>query len=512
MKKIKSLALSLALFWSLNGCQKNPVMEDVELPDDEITVAQAKAFVEMQKLDQFTLKSGSMQNHKINIRADWSKAESSSNGQVSVVETQIQAQGLIGFITRDSHEAWKQTNNEAYLRSMSRLVVLKVKKTGEIYSFIMSIAADRDYSQKKNFKYGSNTYLKRDKDFSGGILFHNLTGDFVNGWIYCDGQITHSITDPDNTGLAIQLKTAAERAIYVYYEYCVDYYSVGSVNGVVISEDFMYTNCIGEWVYMGSYSTGGTSGTSNTSGGTPGGYIPSTPIPPNPCNCVNTCEICGKCLDNTYLKSATLPTGGGTTTSSDCEICGGHTLEQIARSQLEYLKQRGAREMAEIFEQLLLDPTLPMSDVYAIYSAIESAYLQLKAEYVMAIFSPDNVAAILALYFSSNITETSRIKAFELLKQRNITVLGSYPNYITLANDFNATRFSIPTNIWNSMDDVERWAANQKFLDDIISRGDDIILATPANQADVGTYFWKELQYLYSKGYKVSPNQLRLYR
>lgn len=90
------------------------------------------------------------------------------------------------------------------------------------------------------------------------------------------------------------------------------------------------------------------------------------------------------------------------------------------------------------------------------------------------------------------------------------TVLGHSPEYTKLAGELGARRFNIPTNVWNKMTDAERWAANQKFLDRMINRGDDIILATPLDKVKPGSYFQRELDYLFGKGYKVSPDGTRL--
>lgn len=89
-----------------------------------------------------------------------------------------------------------------------------------------------------------------------------------------------------------------------------------------------------------------------------------------------------------------------------------------------------------------------------------------------------------------------------------ISVLGHYPEYVKLANKLNAKRFNIPTEIWKKMTDAERWIANQKFLDRMIARGDKIRLATPLNKVRPGTYYERELNYLFGKGYRVKGNYL----
>jgi hypothetical protein len=60
------------------------------------------------------------------------------------------------------------------------------------------------------------------------------------------------------------------------------------------------------------------------------------------------------------------------------------------------------------------------------------------------------------------------------------------------------------------MTPAEQWAANQRFLDRTIARGDDIVLSTPAREAKPGSFFARELEYLAGKGYTVGPDGLRL--
>ena len=60
------------------------------------------------------------------------------------------------------------------------------------------------------------------------------------------------------------------------------------------------------------------------------------------------------------------------------------------------------------------------------------------------------------------------------------------------------------------MTEADQWAANTKFLDRMISRGDDIVLATRADLARPGSYFAREIHYLLSKGFKIGENGLHL--
>lgn len=94
---------------------------------------------------------------------------------------------------------------------------------------------------------------------------------------------------------------------------------------------------------------------------------------------------------------------------------------------------------------------------------------------------------------------------------RGTTVLGKFPDYIKLANEVGAKRFNIPTSVWNSMSKAEQWAANQKFLDRAIARGDDILLSNPVqNINDVTGAFRQELDYLMSNSFRLSADGTRL--
>ena len=68
------------------------------------------------------------------------------------------------------------------------------------------------------------------------------------------------------------------------------------------------------------------------------------------------------------------------------------------------------------------------------------------------------------------------------------TVLGRFPRYVKLSDKLNARRFQIPDEVWERMTAAEQWAANRRFLDRTIARGDEIILAYAVKDvpADVG--------------------------
>jgi hypothetical protein len=91
------------------------------------------------------------------------------------------------------------------------------------------------------------------------------------------------------------------------------------------------------------------------------------------------------------------------------------------------------------------------------------------------------------------------------------TVLGSYPEYVKLSDDLNARRFEIPVKQWKEMTPVQQWTANQKFLDRTINRGDSISLSNSAHGAKPGTYFYREVKYIQSKGYTIADDGMSFF-
>jgi RHS repeat-associated protein len=85
------------------------------------------------------------------------------------------------------------------------------------------------------------------------------------------------------------------------------------------------------------------------------------------------------------------------------------------------------------------------------------------------------------------------------------SVLGHYPEYVQLSERLGAKYFNIPAHIWNTMSKAEQWAANLKFLDRLISRGDVVQLATNINAVTPASSLAKEIGYLLSKGYMIGP-------
>ena len=71
--------------------------------------------------------------------------------------------------------------------------------------------------------------------------------------------------------------------------------------------------------------------------------------------------------------------------------------------------------------------------------------------------------------------------------------MGQAPEYLELAKKLDANHLNLPAAEWEAMSESERWATNQRFLDEAIARGDSFRLATEASEANPLRSFAREL-------------------
>ena len=100
--------------------------------------------------------------------------------------------------------------------------------------------------------------------------------------------------------------------------------------------------------------------------------------------------------------------------------------------------------------------------------------------------------------------------------ESGVTVLGTYNEltggYVALAEKMGANYFQVPNWAWNILGKSEQWGANVRFLDAAILRGDSFVLSNSAFTAKQGTSYYKEIQYLLSRGYKIADDGMLLFK
>jgi RHS repeat-associated protein len=116
--------------------------------------------------------------------------------------------------------------------------------------------------------------------------------------------------------------------------------------------------------------------------------------------------------------------------------------------------------------------------------------------------------------YAANLFSLKRgVTAFAKLKPL-ITVIGKcgrggVQGFEKVAAEMGYNSFQISDDVWKAMSEAERWAANSKFLADVVARGDEIIFShkVKAISGEVGV-FRKELEYLSEQGYKLASDGL----
>lgn len=89
-------------------------------------------------------------------------------------------------------------------------------------------------------------------------------------------------------------------------------------------------------------------------------------------------------------------------------------------------------------------------------------------------------------------------------------VLGKYPAYVNEGAATGARTFSMSDEAWNAMTPGQQWTRNQQFLDQAISRGSEIRLATPPTASNLTGWYAREIEYLTKQGYTISSDGARM--
>jgi hypothetical protein len=292
MRKLLYLVLPLG-FFMLYGCQKN----QESLPGDSVekeslifTITDAKDWF-MQHVRNSAAKTNFTDDSKIkNFIPQWNIATSGEDQTYSIIEVPLKFDRVPGFIIKGEAENSPEQNN---INGRTTLLIIKNKSSGKIQSVLMHVISSKPAEDN------TLTYFNRGKDFSGNIFFSDISGRFINGWIYENGRI---IASSRSTGDGKQNERAAlpenceTRETEWYERTCVFYddYSVECSN----------------WEYVGStYQTYCSEGGSG--GG--GGYTPP------PCDMEETQAMVDGAIATGQSVSETISitTSGQTTTNGE---------------------------------------------------------------------------------------------------------------------------------------------------------------------------------------------------
>jgi len=203
----------------------------------------------------------------------WEYYFTQKEGNYNSVEYSLTMEKRLTVLHPTVKELYEQTGDDKYLLNSMRYVYLADRKTGTPYGFIMVIAPSLEYMEATGFKpFRKMSYLERNDIFGGFVLYYTLDGNFVNGWVYEDGEVISSLEfvdkpeeEPENH---LRSYSCTISSITYGVQVCVDYY----VTYENSPDDGIYgTNCDSWSSY--TYYTQTCTGT----GGGSGGIIPPDP-------------------------------------------------------------------------------------------------------------------------------------------------------------------------------------------------------------------------------------------
>lgn len=159
----------------------------------ELTTAIARQWFETNMTPVVTMRSSEAKDvQAAMVKPKWEDAYEANRGRYEVVQTPILTRGRRMFVDAETQSEFEKIRGQKYLRNAARMVIRKDLKTGEIRSFIAIFVGSLDY-MKKSKKMGRNSYLYRESDFDGKVLFFEPNGGLINGWKYRNGKIIAKI-------------------------------------------------------------------------------------------------------------------------------------------------------------------------------------------------------------------------------------------------------------------------------------------------------------------------------
>ena len=155
------------------------------------------------------------------IKPKWAHATERNRGRYEVVQMPILTQTRRMIVDEETRLHFDELRAQKKLRNSTHLVIMKDLKTGHVRSFISVFVGSSDYL-KKTKRMSRNTYLYREKDFDGKVLFFQLNGSMINGWKYRDGKIVGKIMPIDEDAKILLTRSSGywEEQCYTetYYE------------------------------------------------------------------------------------------------------------------------------------------------------------------------------------------------------------------------------------------------------------------------------------------------------
>lgn len=197
--------------------------------NEELTLSAAQQWYQEHYAPVVTTRSGVTDSTELMMKPYWEKGTEMHRGRYEVVEIPIRTKGKYLFLDSETARNWDPNAPSKFIRNTAKMVIEHDKKTGRMRSFVMIFVGSYKYLSETR-TMGKNTYLYRQPDFDGMVLFYELNGTLVNGWKYTNGKITGSISPkimldnavPKDAHTRVWVEECYTDLIYIPHEECED--------------------------------------------------------------------------------------------------------------------------------------------------------------------------------------------------------------------------------------------------------------------------------------------------
>jgi hypothetical protein len=145
-------------------------------------------------VDELSLKSEYNDRLRLSLTPRWEEAVVKSNDQEINVEIPVSMSGSYHFMPAENSDRYK-AGDKQYASSLTRLVIQTNRRTEQKIGFLMTISPSAKCLEETDFNpFDKLWYKDIPGNYSGHIVYHDLSGKFANGWEYKDGKLKHSIS------------------------------------------------------------------------------------------------------------------------------------------------------------------------------------------------------------------------------------------------------------------------------------------------------------------------------
>jgi hypothetical protein len=206
-------------------------------------------------VEELSLKSDGNDGLQLNVMPRWEEAVVNSNVRTTRVEIPVTMPGSFHFMPEENYRKY-EAGDERYAMSLTRLVIQTNRRTGRQIGFLMTASPSAKCLEETDFNpFDKLWYMNIPRNYGGHIVYHDLSGKFVNGWEYRNGKVKHAIhRHPDNESngdIITRSMSSGYDACYIVrentlWQICIDYYSASGV--------YQGYQCTYEWEITDEYS------------------------------------------------------------------------------------------------------------------------------------------------------------------------------------------------------------------------------------------------------------------